>query len=688
MSNMMNNMPNNIKRTNRRKLLITHTTLLLLLCSFVSQAASIIRGPYIQMGTNSSMTVRWNTDTPTTSDVKFGHAVNALSQNISDTTLKTQHVVTLSGLSALTRYYYSVGTTTAVLAGNDAETFFETSPTPGQDSATRIWVVGDPGRAGTDPTTLDQQYVLEGFKTFNQNKYTDFWLMLGDNAYNDGTIEEYQNAIFNQYPTLLKQSPLWPAMGNHDSRTAKVASQTGGYYDLFSTPTNGEAGGEPSGHKAYYSFDYGNTHVVVLNSADSLHNQLSGPMDEWLENDLSNSTADWLITIFHHAPYGKSGHDSDTESGLVRMRENFLPILEKHGVDLVMAGHNHFYTRTTLINGHHGLSNTYNQSNHNLDTGDGRVDGDGAYQKASGGSGTVYITHGAGSGGGESSARKVTAAQIEEGSRHPSDYMYGGRGSMVLDIDGDTMKVNVISPRGTVIDYFSISHDTNSYALLKNGVSETIAGAKDEEIHYTMAVPDDADDLNFAIGGGTGDADLYVRFATAPTTELYDCRPYKGGNKEICSISPAKTGTYHVMARGYKDFSGVDLVGSFSVTTNPPTTTVPDACATQTPVSTGRLNPGEALCLASNDTRFLTIPLIDEHNSIAITTAHGTGDLNIQFSNRGWPNDTNVDATSGLAGNAECIYLTGLESYWGYLEISGLATGASIIMDFDTEGCR
>ncbi|NQZ10216.1 MAG: metallophosphoesterase family protein, partial [Algicola sp.] len=448
------------RNLNHKKRRTQISALVLLACSSASMAANVVRGPYVQMGTDSSMIVRWDTDSATSSQVKFGSAVNSLSQTITDSAATTQHEVTLTGLSSLTRYYYSIGSEGTVLAGNDADTFFRTSPVPGQASPTRIWVIGDPGTAGDRPDTQDQQYVLDGFKTFNDGKYTDFWLMLGDNAYVDGTIQEYQNAVFNQYPDLLKQSPLWPSMGNHDNRSADVDTQTGGFYDLFSLPTQGEAGGEPSGHEAYYSFDYGNVHVVVLNSADTEHNDLSGPMDEWLEKDLSNTQAEWIITTFHHAPYG-TGHDSDTERDLIRMRENFLPILEKHGVDLVMAGHNHYYSRTSFISDHYGNSSTYSNSAHSLDTGDGRVDGDGAYTKTAGAasSGTVYITHGAGYGGGTSSARKVTQSDIDSGDNHPSDYMYGGRGSMVLEIEGNEMKVNVINQAGEVNDYFTISHN-------------------------------------------------------------------------------------------------------------------------------------------------------------------------------------------------------------------------------------
>jgi hypothetical protein len=66
------------------------------------------------------------------------------------------------------------------------------------------------------------------------------------------------------------------------------------------------------------------------------------------------------------------------------------------------------------------------------------------------------------------------------------------------------------------------------------------------------------------IAGGTGDADLYVKFGSAPTTSSYDCRPYLGGNAETCNIATAQAGTYYVMLRAYSTFSGVSLTGSFS----------------------------------------------------------------------------------------------------------------------------
>ena len=100
---------------------------------------------------------------------------------------------------------------------------------------------------------------------------------------------------------------------------------------------------------------------------------------------------------------------------------------------------------------------------------------------------------------------------------------------------------------------------------LSNGVAKTgLSGATGSQANFTLAVPAGATNLTFNMSGGSGDADLYVKFGSAPTTSSYDCRPYAGGNSESCPISSAQTGTYHVMIRGYSAYSNVSLVGSYS----------------------------------------------------------------------------------------------------------------------------
>lgn len=100
---------------------------------------------------------------------------------------------------------------------------------------------------------------------------------------------------------------------------------------------------------------------------------------------------------------------------------------------------------------------------------------------------------------------------------------------------------------------------------LQNGVAvSNLSGSSGAELRYTMNVPAGASNLQFQISGGSGDADLYVRFGSAPTTSSFDCRPYLDGNNETCTIASPQVGTYHVMLRGYTAFSGVTLRGSYS----------------------------------------------------------------------------------------------------------------------------
>lgn len=100
---------------------------------------------------------------------------------------------------------------------------------------------------------------------------------------------------------------------------------------------------------------------------------------------------------------------------------------------------------------------------------------------------------------------------------------------------------------------------------LINGISKTgLGGATGELLRYTLDVPPGATNLQFNLSGGTGDADLYVKFGTAPTTASYDCRPYLTGNNESCNITNVQAGTYHVMIRAYTSFSGSSIVASYS----------------------------------------------------------------------------------------------------------------------------
>ena len=213
-------------------------------------------------------------------------------------------------------------------------------------------MIGDAGTGNSSQTA-----VRDAYYTFTGTRHTDLWLMLGDNAYATAPTPSTRAAVFNMYRRVLRKSVLWPTLGNHDGHTASSSSQTGPYYDIFTLPRSGEAGGVASGTEAYYSFDYGNIHFVCLDSYDASRSP-TGAMLTWLQNDLAANTKDWLIAFLHHPPYTKGSHNSDTESELIEMRQNALPILESHGVDLVLSGHSHSYERSFLLDGHYGTSGT------------------------------------------------------------------------------------------------------------------------------------------------------------------------------------------------------------------------------------------------------------------------------------------------------------------------------------------
>ncbi|MGR6872871.1 M14 family zinc carboxypeptidase [Pseudomonas sp. HK3] len=116
--------------------------------------------------------------------------------------------------------------------------------------------------------------------------------------------------------------------------------------------------------------------------------------------------------------------------------------------------------------------------------------------------------------------------------------------------------------------FLQVSGDVVVPGEMTNGVAKTgLSGAKSADSFFTLTVPANADTLNFTMAGGTGDADMYVRFNAKPTTNNWECRPYKGGNEETCSITNIQAGTYHVMLRGFKAFSNVSLTGTYTTGT-------------------------------------------------------------------------------------------------------------------------
>jgi len=234
-------------------------------------------------------------------------------------------------------------------------------------------------------------------------------------------------------------------MGNHEGKTSNGMLGVGPYYDAYKCPKRGEAGGLPSATEAFYSFNYANIHFICLNSHD-LDRGPTALMARWLRADLEKTKSDWIVAYWHHPPYTKGSHDSDKEEALVEMRELIMPILEAGGADLALTGHSHIYERSMLIDGAYQTPTIADRVI--LDDGDGDPKGDGAYRKSKGlhaHQGMVQVVTG---NGGAKVSRLGTSPVMK---RVLLEY-----GSVILEVNDDTLTGAMVNRGGVKTDFFSI----------------------------------------------------------------------------------------------------------------------------------------------------------------------------------------------------------------------------------------
>lgn len=455
---------------------ILRSASLLLLCAVQTGLAyersshtnGILRGPYLQFATPSSIYVVWRADKKITPVVRFGNDLGHLDREASGDAVTTRYGTTnkhvslpagivrlhtapegsyqyeahLINLSPDSLYYYAIFNGDLRLTLHHPSYHFKTLPEPGTPKPMRFWVVGDSGTGR--PTQFTVQSAMTDWVA-QENHPLDFYLHVGDMAYSRGRDVEFQSRFFDMYDMILRNVVCWPAMGNHEGATSKGTNGVGPYYDAYVLPTKAEAGGLASGTEAYYSFDYGRSHFIALDSHD-LDRRPTGPMAIWLKADMEQTKADWIIAYFHHPPYTKGSHDSDRERQLVEMRAYMMPILESGGVDVVLTGHSHIYERSMLMDGAYATPTI--AENVILDDGDGDPSGDGPYKKSAGihsNEGTVQVVAGH---GGTTLRRKGTSPVMKQ--------VIVEHGSVLIDIDGDTLTGRMINKFGLLRDTFSI----------------------------------------------------------------------------------------------------------------------------------------------------------------------------------------------------------------------------------------
>jgi len=409
-----------------------------------AQEVNIIRGPYIQKITQTSGVIRWRTNVASSSNVTYGKNVHAQSKSVQDTTLVTDHELEIKNLKPNSIYYYSIGTINKLEPKSDQQ-FIKTIPVKGSKQAVRIWALGDFG-AGSE----NQKAVKNALLKYVGNKKPDAWIWLGDNAYDNGKDHEYQKNVFDFYQEdFLRNTACYPSPGNHDY-AGKNDSSLPPYFQIFTLPTKGEAGGVPSGTESYYSVDYGNVHLISLNTEEKHPDGTflydgKGAQMEWLEKDLQANKLPWVIVYFHKPPYTKGSHDSDYEKDLILMRQQVTPIFEKYKVDIVIAGHSHVYERTHAIKNHTGLNRTFDPQQHLVEN----KNINNQYMVDKNGQGVIYVVCGSGGKvGGQKSEYPLKSAIY-------SNNKEGG--SMIFDIKDKYLEAKWIASNGEVLDQFSIT---------------------------------------------------------------------------------------------------------------------------------------------------------------------------------------------------------------------------------------
>lgn len=282
-------------------------------------AAAVRRQPYLQQVTTSSAILGWVMNEPNVLEVKIskpsGGVVERASAVVDDyalrTATETQMWSTSSQLEPATTYCYELVDSAQAYS---APTGFRTAPAADSPDPVRFLAFGDSGGGGSDQYALLEQMYTVPF---------DLMIHTGDLAYDDGTIAQYEETVFGVYGDLFRNIPFFPASGNHDYRTMSGAP----FRDVFNLPgTSGEK---------WYSYDWGRVHFVALDTEADYRTQAA-----WLDTDLAATQAAWKIIYLHKPPYSSGSHGSDTG-----LRAALEPVLARHGVQLVLAGHDHNYER-------------------------------------------------------------------------------------------------------------------------------------------------------------------------------------------------------------------------------------------------------------------------------------------------------------------------------------------------------
>lgn len=375
----------------------------------------------------TTQAITWQTETAETSYVQLRKQVttslfSAQTKTIAASTQRLLtnrgtvyvHTVALNGLKPGEHYWYRVGNS----LGWSEQRTFTTAPRLANEFSFLVFGDSQSINYSTWHTTLHQAY--------QANSHASFMTVVGDLVDVGQDYDQWQ-AWFAAAKGVLEVLPIMPATGNHETYTPeRKFSPPTLFTAQFSLPVNG-----PDGLKEQvYSFDYGAVHFVVLDSQASEQQRFTPDMlakqKAWLEKDLAETNRKWKIVLLHRPPY-----DNKTFRDNAAIRKAFVPIFDKHQVDVVFTGHDHVYARTYPL-----------------------YDG----EKSPGG--TVYVATGR---SGSKTYHSASANQLNEFFYNPQEEP----NYLTVDVKLDRITVKAFKQSGALIDGWTI-YKTTTQSLLQD----------------------------------------------------------------------------------------------------------------------------------------------------------------------------------------------------------------------------
>ncbi len=247
------------------------------------------------------------------------------------------HKADATGLEPGTEYQFRVGDASLDLWSDTGS--FKTADDDGKFSFIDL--------ADTQAKTeIEAELSADTFeKASDTVKDSEFIIINGD-IVDAGIIEEQWGWVFDAADSTLLNTTLVGVAGNHDEDPMSFIE----HFNL-DTPT-----GSSTETGAYYSYNYENTHFIVLNNNEDSEEFRNFSVEQinWLKEDVAIANADenidWIIAVMHKGPYTTSNHATDEDiMGTNGVREIVPPLFYELGIDLVLQGHDHIYARTKPI---------------------------------------------------------------------------------------------------------------------------------------------------------------------------------------------------------------------------------------------------------------------------------------------------------------------------------------------------